>query len=58
VPAFRAEDRAAKDAVGAYLRGRPWRVCDWRGLWSPEGWAQTARYFGVRLGIAPDYRAP
>jgi WD40 repeat protein len=37
------------------LRGRPWRVCDWRGLRSVEGWLQAIRYWSVRAGLPWDY---
>jgi hypothetical protein len=42
--------------VAAYLKGRPWRVCDWRGLGQAAGWVQTARYWAVKWGLLRDYR--
>lgn len=55
-PAFRRAAREGNDAVAAYLRGRPWRVCDWRGLGQAAGWVQTSRYWAVKWGLLPDYR--
>jgi WD40 repeat protein len=42
-------------AVGEHLIGRPWHACDWRGALSPAGWAQTIRYWAVKLGADWDY---
>lgn len=55
-PAFRGLDRGGNDAVAGYLKGRPWRVCDWRGLNNATGWLQVARYWGAKGGLWPDYR--
>ena len=55
-PAFRRAAREGNDPVAAYLKGRPWRVCDWRGLGQAAGWVQTARYWAVKWGLLGDYR--
>ena len=55
-PAFRRADREGNDPVAAYLKGRPWRVCDWRGLGQAAGWVQSSRYWAVKWGLLPDYR--
>jgi WD40 repeat protein len=55
-PAFRGLDRGGNDAVANYLKGRPWRVCEWRGLNEAAGWLQSARYWGVKARLWPDYR--
>lgn len=49
---------AESEKVAQRLRGRPWHVCDWKGLGSAEGWGQMFRYWGVRLGLAQDYPSP
>jgi WD40 repeat protein len=54
-PAFRREDREADDTVARHMKGRPWNMCDWRGLSSAAGWFQTLRYWAVRSGLAKDY---
>jgi hypothetical protein len=50
----KSEDATARD-IARRLRGRPWHVCDWRGLRSLEGWGQMFRYWGVRFGLAKDW---
>jgi hypothetical protein len=50
----KAQDAESKD-IARRLRGRPWHVCDWRGLRSLEGWGQMFRYWGVRFGLAKDW---
>jgi hypothetical protein len=45
----------AADRTSAALRGRPWQACAWRGLLSPDGWAQTLRFWAVRIGVSWDY---
>ena len=49
-PAFRRADREGNDPVAVYLKGRPWRVCDWRGLGQASGWVQSSRYWAVKWG--------
>jgi WD40 repeat protein len=55
LPPFTEAQRSARGEVGRYLRGRPWRVCDWRGLDTREGWAQMFRRWRVRARLARDY---
>ncbi len=45
----------AQRTIAERLRGRPHNPCDWRGLLSVSGWAQTLRYWAVRLGAKWDY---
>ena len=55
IPRFRKQDREARDTVASYLKGRPWGVCDWHPLSNGMGWLQTTRYWGVKIGLLPDY---
>jgi WD40 repeat protein len=55
IPRFTKQDRGARDPVASYLKGRPWTVCDWHPMSDGTGWSQTTRYWGVKIGLLPDY---
>ncbi len=43
-------------SVSQYIRGRPWHPCDWRGLSTMEGWAQSLRYWVTKMSGHWDYK--